>query len=643
MKDINVRKFLKLDKMNVLICLSICFVYLILTLLLLGNISKASLLICILFLIVNLIRIPFSKNIFKYYGFLLFLAISIFVFAISQLILNEKFMMLDIQKIVANVLCVNILMMFFYIVYPNFKFAIASSSLLIMIITTINYFVYNFRGSEFALNDILTIQTTINVIGQYKFSVDAPFLYAWSIYLLMANVIFLMPNQVEKTSLKKKLMHFCYESLLIVSLAIASNNITALHFLKTGAANNGYILNFILQFKETFVKKPQNYDIGLIEKYEEQFQNNIDTLSSNPNLIVIMNESFADFRVLGDNFKTNKDVTPFLDSLNKDTIKGYALSSIYGGRTPNSEYEFLTGNSMAFLPQGSIVYQQFLKKNSYSMVDSLNELGYECFATHPYYSSGWMRTSVYNYLGFEDFTFIDDYPQENLIRDFVSDQEMYEYIIDKYESSDAGNKFIFGITMQNHGSYDYAGDNFNQTIELEGYSQEYPDVEQYLSLIHESDKALEYLIHYFDNKDEPVVIVFYGDHFPSLNNSFYEEVHGSSFDTLDEQMLQYKVPFLIWANYDIEEEYVECTSLNYLSNYMFKAANMELPAYNQYLQDLQEEISAINAYGFYSVEDKRFKKFEDANEKEKELLDIYQILQYNCLFDDNKSDLFKIK
>ena len=87
----------------------------------------------------------------------------------------------------------------------------------------------------------------------------------------------------------------------------------------------------------------------------------------------------------------------------------------------------------------------------------------------------------------------------------------------------------------------------------------YPDVDQYLSLVHESDAALEYLINYFEHVDEPVEIVFFGDHQPSLSASFYPYLNGKGLSglTTDELQALYTVPFFIWTNYESGEEAVE--------------------------------------------------------------------------------------
>ena len=204
-----------------------------------------------------------------------------------------------------------------------------------------------------------------------------------------------------------------------------------------------------------------------------------------------MDESYADLRRLGEHFQTNIDVMPYFDSLQENTIRGFALSSVYGGGTANSEYEFLTGNSLAYLPAGCVAYQQYLPEDAYSMVSSLRDRGYATVAMHPYYASGWMRNKVWPQLGFSETYFLESFPQQNLVRRFVSDQEMFEKVVRRYETRDRSRPlFLFGVTMQNHGGYRYYGENYMTEVRLRGFTQAYPRAEQYLTLIHETDKAL---------------------------------------------------------------------------------------------------------------------------------------------------------
>lgn len=122
---------------------------------------------------------------------------------------------------------------------------------------------------------------------------------------------------------------------------------------------------------------------------------------------------------------------------------------------------------------------------------------------------------------------------------------------------------FFGVTMQNHGGYLYAGEDFNNSIELIAYQGHYPKAEQFLSLIHVSDAAFQYLTEYYSKIDREVVVVYFGDHLPSLEEELYNEIHGGSFSAQD-LFLKYKVPYVIWANYDIPEEISADTSLNYM-------------------------------------------------------------------------------
>jgi phosphoglycerol transferase MdoB-like AlkP superfamily enzyme len=136
---------------------------------------------------------------------------------------------------------------------------------------------------------------------------------------------------------------------------------------------------------------------------------------------------------------------------------------------------------------------------------------------HPYLANGWKRNSVWPNLCFDRCMFMDDFPQKNLIRGLVSDREMFEVLLDTYKTeaeASGGPVFIFGVTMQNHSPYDYTGDDFDCSVELTGYRGDYPEIEQYLSLIHETDRAVEYLLSCLKESERDVVVVFYGDHQP---------------------------------------------------------------------------------------------------------------------------------
>ena len=511
-----------------------------------------------------------------------------------------------------------------------------------VLIAGINSFVWQFRGREILFSDLSAIGTAMTVATDYRpaFTLKMAIgLFAW---LLVMFSRFSLPADKPKKSPKIRLAAFGAAVLLTLLSVVGCRNMVTRTFSNNGTNYNGFYLNFICSIRDAIIRAPENYSPALIEDLENDYADPGEAPGDYPNIIVIMNESFGDLRVFGDELRTNQPVTPFFDSLRENTIRGYALISAYGGHTANSEFEFLTGLTMGFLPVGSTPYQQYIHEDIFSMPRLLESCGYAAISTHPFHESGWGRKLAYPCLGFQESTFLPDYPQENLIREHVSDQEMYAYVLKKLdEGSGDQPRFIFGITMQNHGGYTYEGDNYTKHIELEGYAREYPMAEQYLSLLYESDRALEYLLTSLEDYEEDTLVVFFGDHFPSVEEMLYGEIHGKPLETLDETLLQYTVPFVIWANYDIEEKTVERTTLGNLGGYLLDAAGIQRPAFYQFLAELEQHIPAINQLGYFSVSNQCFLPRQEAQGEEKAWLDKYEALQYNALFDpENRSDLF---
>lgn len=544
------------------------------------------------------------------------------------------------------------LLLFAITLKPRLSFAVGVIPLLLLSLA--NYYVFSFRGNELNPMDFLAIGIAKNVASNYNFGWEFNPTCGLFSYLLILQMGFcLKPIQLNR----KKLTRIISLTLCVAATGLSIARLPSVYVMcweKMGSTHNGFLMNFFAQIITTLKQTPEGYSYKITEEIAKRYTQNqdspilADSATSNtfpdstpskastdyPTIIAIMDEAYADISTLNPNFGD----TLFYKSLHKNTIKGLALSSVYGGGTANSEYEFLTGNSMAFVNHGISVYQLYIKAPTYSMASHLKSLGYETIATHPFHKQGWSRETVWPLLGFEKTTFLEDYPQANKIRDYVSDQEMFEYIIDKFEHKKKP-MFLYGVTMQNHSGYIPDDSNKEIQVSLKQYS-EYPDAELYTGLIRESDKALKFLIQHFEQVKEKVVIVFYGDHFPGLNKEFYRKVYGKEFSTLQERQKLYKVPFFIWTNYETKSIDVPLTSLNYLSNYVYKVAEIELPAYNKFLKDMQQQIPAMNSWGFYSTTHHKFRYYEWADGKEKEMLREYKMLEYNSIFDKNKNKAF---
>lgn len=357
-----------------------------------------------------------------------------------------------------------------------------------------------------------------------------------------------------------------------------------------------------------------------------------------PNIIVIMDEAFADLSVLGD-FSTNEDYMPFVRSLMEDYTSGRLMVSVKGGNTANTEYEFLSGDTMAFLPSGSVVYQQYIKGEVPTMVTNLKDMGYMTTGIHPYLGSGWDRDTVYPKLGFDKFLDIDDFEDPEYVRNYVSDVSAFDKIIEVFENKPEGeSQFIFEVTMQNHSGYskDYPG--FSPTIKLTDFTSSSTSIqaaEKYLTLIQKSDAAFEQLIRYFEKVEEPTVILLFGDHQPSdYITNVISRVTGYNVEgSLEEYQKSYEVPFVIWDNFGLaKDESMELTSVNYLGAYLLEHAGLPLTQYQEYLMDLREELPVICA-GTYIDKDGNYYSYSEENTGFDEMLNDYNILQYNHLTD----------
>ncbi len=193
---------------------------------------------------------------------------------------------------------------------------------------------------------------------------------------------------------------------------------------------------------------------------------------------------------------------------------------------------------------------------------------------------------------------------------------------------------MFNVTMQNHGGYSKSYSNFDVDVRLTSTEGYYPKTENYLSLLKKSDEAFEKLINYFRSVDEPTVICMFGDHQPSIEEEFYEEIMGV--DKIDSASIQqrqtrYITPFVIWANYDIDDAYIEKLSVNYLSSYLLKVAGIKTTDYNNYLLNLSKKIPVINSLGYIDSSGVYYENGQKSPYNK--LLKDYNILQYNNAID----------
>ena len=512
-----------------------------------------------------------------------------------------------------------------------------------MIFGIANFYVVRFRTNPIVPWDIFSWKTAASVANNYDFMPDRRLVIVTLCFVLAMVLLSFSKLCVTGFALWKRMVPAV---LVAVALGIFVTTLQQESFQNSHRLYNklftpvfmtdvdGIGVTFAMNLAYMSIDKPANYSNQeareLLDTYGQKEQH-VDEKEL-PNIIVVMNESFSDLSVLGD-FSTSEDYMPYLHSLQQgkeNTVTGMLNVSVCGGNTANTEFEFLTGNTMAFLPQGSIPYQQYITGEMQALPNYLQELGYQTIATHPYNSTGWERDKIYPLLGFSNSVFIGGYQTPEYVRQYVSDQSCVDKIIDFYENKDQGKPlFVFNVTMQNHGGYEDAYSNFTPNITVDGADNF--SLNQYLSLIQLSDASLQQLISYFAGVDEKTVIVFFGDHQPSDTvASTILSMNGMSWNALSEEelKLRYQVPYVMWANYDIGEETDADTSVNYLAAEVMERAGVPLNAYQSYLMSLKEKYPIISVVRTVNAD-----KSEISASSESGDMDVYRRLQYFELFD----------
>lgn len=549
----------------------------------------------------------------------------------------------DIQLM--NILFFELVMVILYCLIGRLHVALALETGVFMLYGLVNYYVLSFRSQPIQPWDFFSIRTAASVAGNFHYGLDAHALTALIGFgvLIVAELLFCR-NRLQHT-VRNWMLRIpaagCAVAALLAFVSLLHNEEFVQQEIRmydklftptVMSERDGTAVAFLLELQYIDVDRPEEYS-GEYAKELLAMQKETQTAEKRPNIIVIMDEAFSDLSVLGD-FATNEDYMPFLHKLQEgtdNTVTGNLYVSVKGGNTANTEFEFLTGNTMAFLPYGSIPYQQYVNGELPSLASYLAELGYATRAAHPYYASGWERETVYPLLGFEQADFIDSFAYARKLRKYVSDESAFSYIIDSYEEKEEGKPlFFFEVTMQNHSGYSEDFDNFTPEITATDCGSE--SLDRYLSLIRETDRALEELIGYFSEQEEDTMIVFFGDHQPAdyvvepLWNALGK--NGAEL-TEEEQAKRYEVPFLIWANFEIEEAQDVEISANYLSGYALRAAGLPLPAYEQYLETLRKEVPVLSEKTLITRDG--YAGQPDAYEGD--LLKDYRILQYYLMFD----------
>ena len=599
-----------------------------------------------------LVRIDLSPRAGRRTGWLLVVLFPLGAFVAVDVINATRIWQFPGRRWLANYLCYLLVFALSFLLTRRSWAAVALGGAVSMTFGIANYFVVQFRGQPILPWDFQSFSTALTVSGGYEYVPTKKMAVAVLGYICAVLLCYKLTPHHMKTTRRLRVMErltAAGASAVLVMMLFPLNSLSGLGVSvwawnqKTGSEITGIAASFFANVQFMMVEEPQGYSPSRVEELcrrieELQAPEPIGEPGGKPTIIAIMNESMTDFGSLG-TLDIEPDNQPYLHALQQsnETVWGTAYSSVYGGNTCNSEYEFLTGNTMAFLPSGSKPYQQYIDSPQTALPGILKSYGYHCTAIHPGNRTAWERIDAYPHLGFDEFVDAEIFDiRRSFEHRLTSDMSCYEQVIYEYERwnelkhSPAGKDdplFIFNVTIQNHGGYE--DPNYDTTVHIGDFPGKWPQAEQYLSLTKSSDSALEYLLDYFEHRQDPVVVLFFGDHWPKLEDGFNRAVL-SSYDSNKDM---YRVPFFIWANYPLKAEKIEAVSLNYLSGLLLRAAGLDGTAYTNYLEHLREQLPVITEKGKMDRHGNYFMAGAPLPKDREQLLSEYKFLQYNNSFD----------
>ncbi len=598
-----------------------------------------------------------------------------FVFLIIELSYHTTIGQISLLNLFLNIFIYLLLEIFFINILRGRMSGLSLMYVLAWLLGALNFYLIKFRGQPLLASDIFSARTAAAVAGQYSFGAADELKLTFLIVFFILTFIWALQSSGIIVQSKGKKTLFIRGILASSALVILAVWVVTCDFSKAYKIElnywsqledyqvHGFAVSFVTFAQNLKVDKPDDFDVRELEAFLDNYLTDADkdnNATQKPTIITIMDEAFSDLSILGPLDCTNDDLS-FIRSLKDDpnTVEfGWNYVSTRGGGTSTTEFEYLTGNSIAFM-NGIIPYSTVDFTDVPSALTTLKDQGYYTIAMHPENPVNWRRNVIYPKLGFDEFISINDFEDsERTVWNRVSDLGDYKKLIEVYEKQTEPS-FIFNVTMQNHGGYEELSElKADEIVAVDEKYSSHEDFVMYESLVAKTDKALSYLIEYFRNVDKPVIICFFGDHQPTLNSEFEGVLkkEGEAAADTDFSISQktYVVPYFIWSNYDISEDYSiknsdgeSVVSTNYLGALVRKYAGLKLSAYDNYLLAQRQELPVINVAGYMTADGVWNKLREDSDDDTKiaaseynEKIDMYEKLQYYALFYKDRNKIY---
>ena len=557
---------------------------------------------------------------------LLLIIAAAYSYVALDILWNDAFLSVQFDFALMGIVALFVIYLFLYSLGQGTSVGVILGVLFFTVIGIAQYFVVLYKGSPILPSDIFALGTAAAVSGGYDLIITKDVLW---LLVACAIVIFLMEFITPVVEFSGKRCAPAIAANVVCALVVggsAAGFLGRVDLAETFGTDKAiwqplvayktqsFMPSFLTLAQQMRLQPPAGYARDTAERLEAEYAASYEaTLTeasaevaaqfdeARPTVIAIMNESFSDLSAM-DGLGVGYQGPTCLKSLGDAAFTGDLAVSVHGGGTANSEFEFLTGNSMAHLGVAFYPYSTFNLSRVESLPRQFAELGYKTTAIHPNLASNWSRDKAYAELGFDEFLDINAFEGAEWFHAGVSDAATYDKMLELLREDDSP-QFIFDLTMQNHGGYT-AGD-VSQTLPLYDFPAADASLDaqmnEYLTCVERSDLALAAFIEELRTLDRPVVVLFFGDHQPGISSSFNDAMYPAENEITHAERI-YTTTYAIWANYDIvgndQISARDDMSVNALGAKLMEVIGAPLTDYQKATLASRAAVPAINSVGY---------------------------------------------
>ena len=586
-------------------------------------------------------------------------AVAILSFVSLEIACNETFYRIPANSFGFSVGLLASILLSLYLLGQRHGGAMVLVPVACCILGIAEHFVMTFKGEAILPSDILALGTAMEVSEGYEFTFTAGIVTSLALLEISLGLLSLIrPRKLSTPAhvLPAIAGNLCAFLLVSVISLLGFSSIDLEQALNFGFdrwqpictyVSQGFITSFTEMVNELPIEKPEGYtpdetkniEQELVVAYDSTYGSSEQRAAAvaqfneiKPTVIAVMNESFTDLSCF-EQLKAAGYFGPnYYNSLPDTLVRGTMLASVTGGGTANSEFEFLTGATTAFVGVGKIPYQLYQMSDVDSLAKDLKELGYVATAMHPQNPVNYHRDKIYQQLGFGEFLSIDDFGDAPYYHNGVCDYVTYDKILELLRT-DERPQFIFDVTMQNHGGYEIGSVPAEELTNywVEGASENTNAMlNTYLTCINASDRDLEYFINELRNIGRPVVLVFFGDHQPSIATSLNDELYPQE-DTASHAFRVHQSTYFVWANYEIagnnELNVYDTVGANEIAAIALNKIGAPLTDYQKALLATRSDVPSINVAGYLGADGLRY-DLESEDSPYTSTIDKLQRVQY---------------